>query len=237
MWWVLLQHLQRPVQAEEAARTMAHLEPESAWARHAVAWTLVALRRFDEAETELRSVLEMDPLHRYARANLAHLLYRRGAHDEAVEIYRRIHHESHENERIQSDAYDSLCLGLALRGAGHEEEARVVLEAELERIRAASSADTEGAMGANREPCFLAALGRSREAWQRAAEIAAIVEDDPEGQFILAEVFTLVGEPDRAIAALERALETGYDDPYYILINPPLSGIQNRPELDELAPY
>jgi tetratricopeptide (TPR) repeat protein/tRNA A-37 threonylcarbamoyl transferase component Bud32 len=237
VWWVLLQNLLRPVAAEEAARTMARLEPESAWARHSVGWTLVALRRFDEAEAEIRTVLEIDPTHRYGRANLAHLLYRRGSFDEAVEIYRGIHLESHESQQIQSDAFDGLCLGLALQGAGRGDEARGVLEAELGVLLTRSSASQDESAGPTREASLLAALGREREAREKAVVLEGEAAGDPQAQFILAEVFTMIGDPDLAMAALERAVEIGYDDPYYILINPPLRGLQDRPELDELAPY
>jgi uncharacterized linocin/CFP29 family protein len=52
----------------------------------------------------------------------------------------------------------------------------------------------------------------------------------------LAEIYTLAGDSDAAVQALERAFEVGFDDPYYILINPPLAGIQNEPAIDRLAP-
>ena len=46
-----------------------------------------------------------------------------------------------------------------------------------------------------------------------------------------------MGEPDRAIALLEQVYEAGFDDPYYILVDPPLRSLQERPELKELAPF
>jgi tetratricopeptide (TPR) repeat protein/tRNA A-37 threonylcarbamoyl transferase component Bud32 len=237
LWWVLIQNLRRPVAAEEAARTMVELEPESVWTQHSLGWTMVALRRFDEAETQMRKVLEIDPTHRYALANLAHLLYRRGAFEEAIEIYAPIHQQSHASEQMQSDVYDSLCLGLALQGADRRDEARDVLEAELNDLRAKVATGLPEGTDPGREACLLAALGRRPEALKRALEIEAALGDDSHGFFMVAEAYTLAGEPDRAITALERAMEAGYNDPYYILLNPPLHGIQDRPELEGLAPY
>jgi tetratricopeptide (TPR) repeat protein len=236
-WWVLIQNLRRPVAAEEAVRTMIELEPESTWARHSVGWTLVALRRFDEAESQMRVVLEMDPTHRYARANLAHLLYRRGDFEGAIEHYRSLHEQSHASERIQSDEYDSLCLALALQGANLQDEARTVLETELANLRAELASPSTDPDDRGRESCLLAALGKTREASLRAREIEVAAADNPHQLFVVAETNALVGELDRAVTALVRAFEIGYDDPYYILLNPPLNALQGRPEIRELAPY
>ena len=86
MWWVLNQFLLRPIEAEEAARTLVELQPENPWSHHALGWTLVSLRRFDEAEEEMKTVLEIDPSHPFAAANLGHLLYRRGEFQEAADF-------------------------------------------------------------------------------------------------------------------------------------------------------
>ena len=54
---------------------------------------------------------------------------------------------------------------------------------------------------------------------------------------ILAEVHALIGDPDGAIALIEQSFEAGYGDPYFVLTNPPLKSLQDRPELEVLAPY
>ncbi len=131
MWWVLIQYLRRPVESEEAARALVELQPENPWSVHALGWTMVALRRFEEAEVLMRAVLEIDPNHAYGVANLAHLLYRRGAFDDAAEIYGKHTSARTRASRSDTDIYDSLCLGLALQGAGRIDEAREVLEGEL----------------------------------------------------------------------------------------------------------
>jgi tetratricopeptide (TPR) repeat protein len=197
----------------------------------------VALRRFDEAEAEMMAVLEIDPAHRFALANLGHLMYRRGAYDEAVELYRGIYDQSHQSEQIQSDVYDSLCLALALQGAGRSDEARSILEQELDDLRARTTTASSRGTDPSREACLLAALGRGRDARDRALELEPLVVDDPAGLFILAEAFALVGETDKAVEFLERAVEIGFNDPYYILVNPPMRGLQDRPEMEELAPF
>jgi len=235
-WFTLNQYLRRPAAAYEVARELVELQPESPWARHGLAWSLVALRRFDDAEAGMRAILESDPSFSYALANLAHLLYRRGAFDEAVDLYRKMDAESHASERIDSDAFDSLCLGLALQGAGRADEARTVLEAEIDALRAQSVSNPLEDFERERQAGLLAAVGRGREASALARKIEAEDPDDPQVLLALAEVYALIGEPDHAIALLGRAFDAGYDDPYYVLLDPPLRGLQNRPELEQLAP-
>ena len=232
MWWVLIQYLQRPVEAEEAARMMVELQPENPWSVHALGWTMVSLRRFEEAEELMRAVLAIDPNHSYGAANLAHLLYRRGAYDEAAEIYRETHQRSHESEQVDTDSYDSLCLGLALQGAGRIDEAREVLEGELGVV---DEIVGSGEM-VDRRLCVLAALGRRNEVLALAQEFEKAESSDPHQLLILAETYALAGEPGLAVQALERAFEAGYEDPYYILVNPPLNAIQSDPVIDRLAP-
>ena len=236
VWMVLNQKLRRPIEAEEAARTAVRLLPESPWSYHMLAWTMVSQRRFEEAEAGMRKVLEIDEDNAYGQSNLAHLLHRGGAFGEAVELFREIHERSHSSDSVTTDSYDSLCLGLALQGAGRRDEASAVLEDELADIEARAIEDPEGGE-AKRKACILAALGRSREARDLALEAEKNAAGNSQTLMILAEVHALIGDPDRAIALIEQSFEAGYADPYFILTNPPLKSLQERPELDVLAPY
>jgi tetratricopeptide (TPR) repeat protein len=235
-WFILNQYLRQPTEASEVAKTLIDLQPGLPWTHHCLAWSSVALRRFDEAEAGMRTVLEIDPSYAYALGNLAHLLYRRGAFEEAVELYRGIHERSHQSEQIASDVHDSLCFGLALQGAGREDEARTVLEAEIEALRAQSASAPLVGSDRGRQAALLATAGKAGQASALAREIEAEDSDDPYLLFSLAETYALIGEPDHAVALLERANRAGYDDPYFILVDPLLRDLQNRPELEQLAP-
>jgi hypothetical protein len=113
-----------------------------------------------------------------------------------------------------------------------------VLQSELDDILAQAGEDSEDeGQDMGREACILAALGRSREARDLALGAEKVVDGNPQTLMILAEVHALIGDPGRAVALLEQSFEAGYEDPYFILTNPPLYGIQSRPEIDELAPY
>ncbi len=232
MWWVLNQYLKRPVEAEEPARALVELQPDSAWAHHSLGWTLVSLRRFEEAEEHTRKVLEIDPQHPYAVSNLAHLLFRRGSFGEAIEIYRRVYREMLAGDHPHSGFFSGLCFGLALERAGRTDEAAVVFESELARVQLARR---EGEQPV-REICLLAASGREAESRALIDEIEASNPQGPSALFAVAQAYALLGDLDAASRTLERAFEEGYDDPYNIVIDPLLSNLRDDPVINRLAP-
>ena len=109
-----------------------------------------------------------------------------------------------------------------------------MIEDGLELLQGQSNQD---AANLGRQASLLAALGRSREAYALASEVEEQDLEDLYPLYLLAQAYTLIGEPDRAVGLLERVYEAGHEDPYYVLIDPPLRGLQERPEIDELAPY
>lgn len=232
LWFVLNFKLAQPVAAEEVARSLLELLPDYPWARHALAWSLVSQRRFEEAEAAMRAVLEVDPSNDYALPNLVHILYRRGAFAEAVAIYREIYQRSHASDEIETDNFDSLCLGLALQGMGRDGEAREVLEREI----AGNQARLETGELPIRQGSLLAAVGRPREAMEFVRELEAASSTTPQRIWAMAETLALLGEREAAVDALERAVAAGYDDRYFVLLDPPLASLADHPGVDRLAP-
>jgi tetratricopeptide (TPR) repeat protein len=232
MWFVLNIKLLRPIAAEQVARDLVTLQPDSPWAHHDLGWTLISLRRFDEAEAEMRKVLELDPLNIRAMGNLAHLLMRRHAYGEAVGLYRKLSDRSQASDSIATDLYDRLCLAMALRRSGGSQEAREVLEKELaENQRAVDSGKAPA-----RYPCLLAMLGRDEDALALARRAGRDRSDQPLSLLGAAETFSLLGDVDGAIAMLEKAVAAGFDDRYLLLIDPLLERVSDDPVLDRLAP-
>jgi serine/threonine protein kinase/tetratricopeptide (TPR) repeat protein len=223
--------LKDPRKAEAAARALVALDPDVAHTRHALAWSLVMQRRFAEAEEELRETLRIDPSHRWAGPNLAHLQLRRGAVEEAIAGYRSLGHL----DRGDSRGHDALCLGLALQAGGRRAEAGSVTHAAAEAMAARGrkrlDSGDEGLIAA-----LLAVAGRPGEA--RAHLARAERAPDPAGRDLiwLARAYAALGEDDRAAALVERALGAGSEDPYLILIDPSFAAIRDRPEIDRLIP-
>jgi hypothetical protein len=69
-----------------------------------------------------------------------------------------------------------------------------------------------------------------------AHDLEAADPTTPDRLLALAETLALVGEREAAIAAIERAFDAGYEDRYYVLVDPPLAGLADHPAIDRLAP-
>ena len=83
---------------------------------------------------------------------------------------------------------------------------------------------------------LLAAAGRRDEARSLAEPLARKAVGSVDLNYELARVWALLGDKKLAIHYLEEAFAAGYDDPYMILIDPPLASLQNDPAIDRLAP-
>jgi len=231
-YYVYSNRLKNPPKAEGAARALVALDPDVAHARHVLAWSLVMQRRFAEAEEEMKATLRIDPSHARARANLAHLQLRRGAFEEAIAGYRRLSTPT----PSASPEHEALCLGLALQAAGRRAEAAAVTRAAADamkvrgRRRPLDSGD-EGLLAA-----LLAVAGQTAEA--RACLARAERARDPVGPSTpwIARGYVALGDDERAAALVESALAAGSDDPYFVLIDPSLASIRDRPEIGRLLP-
>jgi tetratricopeptide (TPR) repeat protein len=193
-------------------------------------------RRFAEAEEGMRATLKLDPENPWALPNLAHLLLRRGAMTEALAVYRRLDKVGPDARKRMTVDHDALCFGLALRAAGQEAEAITVIQAAAKAMRARLAGRPLGTGDQGLLAALLAGAGRSAEA--RALVARAEGKGEPRGEDAawLARAHVVLGEPDRAAHLYARAIETGLADPYYVLIDPSLASIRDRPEIDRLLP-
>jgi len=221
--------LRDPPRAEAAARALVALDPDVPNTRHVLAWSLVMERRFDAAEAAMRETLKLDPSHAWALPNLAHLQLRRGAAEEALATYRRLGPKA-------GKEHDALCLALALRAAGHETEAASVARAAAEEMGRRARRNPPDAGDEALQAALLAVAGRTANARALLAHAEGARDPDGGDTLWLARAHAMLGEPDQAAALAEQALAAGADDPYFILIDPSLAPIRDRPEIDRLLP-
>ena len=232
-----ISHLRDPVGTERVARALVTLQPDFGNAAHTLAWSFVMQRRFAEAEDGMRATLKLDAENPYALPNLAHLLLRRGQASEAVEIYRRMEQVGAESSGPGSSRdHEALCLGLALRAAGQEAEAVSVMHEAAQAMRARAGRKPLDPADEAKLAALLAGAGKTAEARASLARVERSGEPKGATAAWLARAYATLGEADRAAALYERAVATGYDDPYYVLIDPSLAAIRDRPEIDRLVP-
>ena len=225
--WLFVDH--NAVRAEKASRELVELLGDSADARHLLAWSLVAQRRYEEAEAEMRVALELDSRHSRALHNRAHLLLLLARSAEAVSLYRELHAEAERTER-ENASWLSLCLALALRANGDDAGARSLLKAELEKNRRGEQPQA----GLLEKAALLAASGAVDEAQRLIAGVD--LSRLPAARLPqVAEVHALSGRLDDAIDVLERAVEGHYHDIYYWNIMPTLAPLRGLPRFDALT--
>ena len=214
---------------------LTNLQPENGWIRSISAWTDVALRRYDKAEQGMREVLSRVPLHPYAFPNLGHLLLRRGANVEAIDVYRELLAKSRARTIDVSTSDAALFLGLALRAAGQEREAREVLDAEAAQLSAPQKGSVPQFVAQARLATLRAATGRRDEAETLAREVRAKHGRNAWVLYTLARTHALLGDRDAAADLLRRARAAGFDQPYFVLIDPSFRAIQDHPVVAEIA--
>jgi tetratricopeptide (TPR) repeat protein/tRNA A-37 threonylcarbamoyl transferase component Bud32 len=230
------QRLKDPVRAERASRALVALLPDNAHAAHSLAFSLVGQRRFAEAEEAMRATLKLDPVHPYALPNLAHLLLRRGAAEEAVTIYQEVVRLEKERRIKTGLAHVKLCLGLALAAAGGADRSRRTILEAAEQLRAGGGKRPLAPQDEALLAAMLAAAGRRDEARSLADRVARRAGRDVGVHYELARAYVALGDRAKATSHLEEACAAGYADPYFALIDPALGELRADPVLERLAP-
>ena len=236
LWFLSAQRLKDPIGAERAARSLVDLLPDNAHAEHMLAWSFVMQRRFAEAEDGMRATLEIDPAHAWGLPNLGHLLLRRGAADEAVNVYRELLARAREGSLETDVPHATLCLGLALMDAGRESEARQVAAEAAQALEAREEAGPLAPAEEALRAALLATAGQESDA--RALLEPLMRHEDPPAAlwFSLARTWAVLGDRDQALACLQRADTVGHEDMHMILVGPSFASIRDDPVVESLAP-
>ncbi len=220
--------------AEKAARRYVGIAPDLANSHSVLGFTLAVQEKFPEAEKVLRKAVEIEPGHPYALPNLAHMLLAAGKAVEAVPCYRRVHELGPKGGMTGSPGRTALDLAMALRDAGNSEESRRIAAEGL----AATQKDPRNAKPDAQWLFLLGGLnamsGKTDEARVYLNKASAAAEEDPYTLISKAELHMLLGQGEPAVAALKRALDSGYPDPFFPVIMPAFNAIRKNPEFRAL---
>jgi TolB-like protein/Flp pilus assembly protein TadD len=180
--------------AERAHRRAIELNPSYATAHQWRAWTLLSTGRADEALEEIRRAQELDPLSRIINLDLGLQLYIGRRYDEAIEQLRAT------LELDPGYAYARSVLGLVYLRKGDPEAALGELERAVE-------------LSWDRWPPLLGnlgyaygVLGKEEEARELLDELEDRSESEPIRPLSVAYVYLGLGQIDRAIDWIERAV-------------------------------
>ena len=236
LWWLAMQRLKDPQTAERTARALMALLPDNANAVHGLAWSMVMQRRFPEAEEGLRATLKLDPVHAYALPNLGDLLLRRGAAAEAADVFRNVLDKARAGELRTGVEHAALCLALALKAQGREDEAQRALREAVAAARAKQRKTTPSPGDRALLAALLAASARPVEARALADRVASDPRLAADDRYTLAEAYALAGDRDRASTSGRRPSRAGTAIRTSSLTDPALSSIRDDPAVERLVP-
>jgi tetratricopeptide (TPR) repeat protein len=232
-FWAWLGAMNDPVQAESVGRRLVVLDEQDADSWHFHAWSLVALRRYAEAEEAIVRARELETDHRFALPNHAHLLLRRGAADEALPLYRRMAELAEQGRTGGTLLGNLLSLAVVLAETDRQEEC----EALLERIEREVHERAAGGPGpADRLLLARVALLRG-EAGEAEALLASVLSEgggSAEVLFAAARASALLGRREEVLELLAAAFEAGFWDRYYPLIDPGFRSLDGDGDLYRL---
>jgi Flp pilus assembly protein TadD len=220
---------------EDAARRVVKLGPEVATYQNLLGWTMVCQGRFEEAIPPLRVAVKLDPHHAYAVPNLAHMLLRTGAAEEAVPIYASLLDDIRSGLLPGKPLIAVRNLAIAERAAGRTDRARQLAVEEIERLaeEPALLTATPQLLLQLAQLEFLA--GETRRAEDHVEQaLVNLVPEDPHTVLSLAEAYALGGRHDDAFEAVVQTLEAGYQDVFFLRVLPSLSPLWDDPQFEAL---
>jgi eukaryotic-like serine/threonine-protein kinase len=208
--------------AEKTFRQAIRLDPGYATARQWLAMNLLTpMRRFAEAEEQLRRALESEPLSPVLRTSLGLLeLYRR-------DFRQAVEHSQATLELDPGFAMSYYCLGLAQ--AAQEEHVAAVASLVRARELAPESAEIFSALASSR------ALAGERAVAQR--KLQALLARRLEGYVpatLVAQLQVALGEREAAFEWLHRAVEERCIDLLWLGVKPLFDSLQDDPRFPGL---
>jgi adenylate cyclase len=176
------------------------VDPELAEAHASRGLALSAVERYDEAEQELRTAMQLDDSLFESHYFFGWTCKAQGKHAAAATAFERAH-------EIRPDTYRcAILLGQAYQALGRDREAKDMLRrgvaaAEAALVRRPENVDA-AALGAG----ALAYLGQAARAREWATLALSLEPDDIVAQYNVACSYAVIGEVEAAIDVLERVL-------------------------------
>lgn len=188
----------------------------------ALAETLMALGRADEADAAVKRALDVDPLSLSANVMLAMILYYRRRNDDAIEQCRK----TLEMDSIFFPAL--LQLGLCYEQSGRFSQAVEALQEARKQSRDSTLA--------------IATLGGVLASWGKADEAREILRELQESarsrryvsQVPVASIYLGLGDKDRAISCLEKGYEDRCSRLIWLKVDPRLDNLRDDSRFQDL---
>jgi serine/threonine-protein kinase len=204
-------------QAEPLFLTATELAPDNPLAFYNLGGVYLAEGKYKEAETILTRAIAIKPT-AGAYSNLALARQYQGRYEDAAAMFQKAAELRPNDDRLWCN------LGTAYSLAGQQGKAAEAFAKSLAIAGKVLAVRPEDSELLSRVALYYAKLGQTEKAQEALAKATSSSDNSPELLFNSVLTYELIGQRDRALAALRSTLRAGYS----------VSEIQNAPELAQL---
>jgi adenylate cyclase len=215
--------------AREASRHALALDPELAEAHVAAGQGLSMEQRYAEAAAEFERAIELDPTLFDAYYYYARSCFKAGDLENALQLFERA-------QSVRPEDYQSSALmSLVLRQLGRRDEARGADQVALGSVTRHLDLNPDDARAYSLGAGVLGRLGDVERAKQWSEQALSLASDDDAVIYNAACALAVLGEIDRALDALELAIDAGLTGGDWVPRDPDWERLRNHPRFQALA--
>ena len=222
----------KPRDLEEAQRASEHalkLNPNLAEAHASVGQALAIQRRYAEAAIAFDRAIKEDPTFFDAYYLYGRMSFESGDIEKAARLFEKA-------RAVRPDDYQSPTLmGQALTEMGRQDDARRANELAVESIEKHLELNPDEARAYSLGASVLIRLGETERSKQWTEQAITLVPNDPLILYNAACNWALLGEDDRALDGLERALEAGVAVADWIQHDPDFESLRSHPRFQTIV--
>jgi adenylate cyclase len=215
--------------ARNASSWALELDPELADAHVAAGQSFSMEQRYVEATAEFERAIELDPTLFDAYYYYARSCFKAGDLNKALELFEKAH-------SLRPEDYQSTALIAAvLRQLGRIDEAHRADQLAIESINRHLELNADEARAFNLGAIILARLGEVERAKQWNERAMSLAPDDDAVLYNASCVFAVLGEEDKALAGLQRAIEAGLAGGDWVSHDPDWERLRDHPRFQALV--
>src|SRR5262245_27853367 len=219
-------HLEK---AREASARALKLDPKSAEAHVAAAQGLSMEQRYGDAAAEFERAIELDPTLFDAHYYYARSCFKSGDLEKSLRLFQHA-------QRVRPDDYQSHYLeALVLTQLGRHDDARKVFQRSLEFTTGYLALNPDDARSYVLGAGAFARLGETERAKEWAERAISLACDDDAIVYNAGCALAVVGEEERALNALERAIGAGLAGGDWIPQDPDWQRLRDTPRFQRLV--
>ena len=219
-------HLEK---ARHASTRALELDPSSAEAHVAAGQGFSMEQRYGEAAMEFERAIELDPTLFDARYYYGRACFKGGELEKSLHLFEQA-------QRLRSDDYESVYLiGLVLTQLGRANEARDAQQDALKRVTKYIDLNPDEARPYILAAGALARLGQRERAKQWIDRAQSLAPDDDAILYNAGCALAILGEQDKALDALERAIDAGLAGGDWVPQDPDWESLRDQTRFKELV--